>query len=481
VYDARVEAQSAAIAAVQSPTAVRYRVLLVVALGTFVVSLDTTVNVALPAMTDALHAPIATLQWIIIAYVLTNTSLVLGLGRLADLVGLRRVWTAGLFALAAALVGCGLADSLGWLVGARALQAVGASMVVATGAALVTAAFPAEQRGRALGAMAAGAGAGQAVGPLLGGALVSAFGWQAVFLGRAPLALAAGLLSLALLPSSGVPRRREPFDLVGAALLAATATAFLLGLNRGPAWGWAGGRVMGLLAAAGVLLAAFVVRERRAMAPVIDLGLFRDSRFSVANAAGFLSSLAMFGVWLLLPYYLVQGRGYGAVGAGWFLACVPAATVLASPAGGWLADRIGTRGPALAGVVIEAGALLLIARLGPATPAPVVVGALLTLGVGLGVFQAPIQSDVMGSVPASALGVAGSMWSMMRTLGIVTGTALLSAVYTAGLPAGAEASTFSLPAFAAAFTFAAGVAAAAVVLCAARWMATARPRLVRGP
>lgn len=443
--------------------------LAVVALGTFVVSLDTTVNVALPAMTAALRAPIPTLQWIIIAYVLTNTSLVLGFGRLADMVGRRRVWTAGLFALAAALLGCGLAQHIGQLIVARGFQAVGASMVVASGAALVTAVFPSGQRGRALGLLAMGASAGQASGPLLGGALVSAFGWQAVFLGRVPVALAAGILSIALLPRIDGPRRRERFDLGGAALLAGAMVAFLLALNRGPAWGWSGGRTLGLFALAAVLLAAFVRHEHRYTPPVIDLRLFRSARFSTANVSGFLSSLAMFGVWLLVPYYLVDARGYGAVQAGWFLACVPAATALTAPVGGWLADRIGVGLPMLTGLALEVAGLLLIARLDAASPVSVVVLSLLLLGVGLGVFQAPNQSAVLGSVPASALGAGNGMLSMMRTLGVVTGVALLGAVYAARQPATpiGQAAPFSVDAFRAAFTFAAGVAVAATLASAA--------------
>lgn len=449
----------------------------VAALGTFVTSLDTTVNVALPAMTAALDAPIPTLQWIIIAYVLTNTSLVLGVGRLADMLGRRRVWTAGLFALAAALLGCGLAQHIGHLIAARACQAVGAAMVLASGAALVTAAFPGQERGRALGLLAMGASAGQAGGPLLGGALVTAFGWQAVFLGRVPLALTAGLLSILLLPRADEPRRREPFDLAGAALLGAAMVAFLLGLNRGPVWGWDAWRTLGLFLLAALLLGAFVLRERAYTPPVIDLRLFRSARFALANACGFLSSLAMFGVWLLVPYYLVEARGYSPIQAGWFLACVPAATAMAAPIGGWLADRIGIRLPAVTGLALEVAGLLLIARLGVASSVPAVVFSLLVLGAGLGVFQAPNQSAVMGSVPAAALGVAGGMLSMMRTLGVVTGVAVLGAVYAARLPdvPPGDPSPFSVPAFRAAFTFAAGVAGVATLLSAAGRVGGDRP------
>jgi EmrB/QacA subfamily drug resistance transporter len=453
-----------------APPGVRGRVLVVVAIGTFVVSLDTTVNVALPAMTAALDAPIAELQWIIIAYVLTTTSLVLGFGRLADMLGRRRLWIGGLVALAGALFGCGLAPSLGWLVVARALQAVGAAMALASGAALVTAVFPGGERGKALGLLALGGGGGQAAGPLLGGALVSAFGWQAVFLGRAPLALTAAVLSLLVLPRETALRRRERFDALGAGLLAGAMVAFLLALNRGPLWGWSAARTLGLAAAAIMLLGAFVIRERTFAAPVIDLALLRDRRFAVANLSSYLSSLAMFGVWLLLPYYLVMGRGFSAVESGWFLACVPVALSLTAPFSGRLSDRIGVRWPAAAGLLLEAVALLAIARLGAATPLPLVTASLLALGIGLGIFQAPNQSAVMGSVPPSALGVASGMVSMMRTLGVVSGVAVLGAVYAAALPHAPTGASppFDVSAFQAAFTVAAAVALVAAFVTAAR-------------
>lgn len=441
-------------------------VLAVVTAGNFVVSLDTTVNVALPSMTEALDAPIASLQWIIIAYVLTNTGLVLGCGRLADLVGRRRVWVLGFFALAAALLSCGLAGSLWQLVPARAFQAVGAAMALASGGALVTASFPPSQRGRALGIAAMGAAAGGATGPLLGGVLVDAFGWQGVFLGRAPIALAVAAVSVLMLPRGLEPRGSGRFDLIGTALLGLALVCFLLALNRGPLWGWIDPRALSLAAGAMLLLVSFVWWEGRCAAPVIDLRLLRDGQLAAANLSGYLSSLAMFGVWLLLPYYLVDGRGYASVRAGWFLACTPAATALVSPLSGWLADRFGAGWPVLCGLLCEAAALVLIASLGLGSPVWQVALSLIALGAGLGLFSAPNQSIVMGRMPPEALGAGSGMLSMMRTLGIVSGVAVLGAVYAAGLPdtPTGERPAFSIDAFRAAFAVAAGIAMVAALV-----------------
>lgn len=441
----------------------RWLVLATVALGMFVLSLDTTVNVALPAMTEALDAPIGRLQWIIIAYVLTNTSLVLGFGRIADIFGRARVWTAGQVVLAVFLLLCGTADAVPRLAVFRFGQALGAAMIASCGAALVTAAFPAHQRGRALGALGMGASLGAATGPVLGGALVSWFGWQGVFFGRVPLALTAAVVSFFVLPRPRTVGVRRPFDGLGALLLAMTMATMVLGLNRAPAWGWNDRRIIGLLAAAVLLLAAFILRERSTASPVIDLRLFRRYRFTVANAAGFLSSLAMFGIWLLLPYYLVDGRGYVATRSGLFLACVPVTIALTAPCAGWLTDRRGARLPTAIGLSLEVAALLLIARFDAGTPPPVVVLSLVMLGVGLGLFQSPNQSTVMGSVPQSALAVAGSMLSAMMGLGIVSSVAVLGAVYEARRSA-ADGAAFSFSAFSAAFMVAAAVAAVALTL-----------------
>ena len=170
------------------------------------------------------------------------------------------------------------------------------------------------------------------------------------------------------------------------------------------------------------------------------------------------------------PYYLVEARGYSAVASGWFLACMPAATAIVAPLSGRLSDRIGIRLPAVAGLLLEAVSLLLIAQLDASTPALLVALSLLALGAGLGIFQAPNQSAVMGSVPATALGVAGGMLSMMRTLGVVSGVAVLGAVYAAWLPevAGGTTPPFSAGAFRAAFSVAAGVALAAVAVSVLR-------------
>jgi EmrB/QacA subfamily drug resistance transporter len=441
------------------------------------VHLDTTVNVALPAITAALDAPIQALQWIIIGYVLTTASTLVGVGRLTDLIGRRAIWNWGLIALAVALLLDSLARSVEVLVACRILQAVGATMVYAAGPAIVTEAFPSHQRGRALGLMTAGGQVGMAVGPLLGGWLVSTFGWPAIFWGRAPIALTIGLASFWVIRDLTKPPGRGRFDVWGAATLGLAMVALLLGINRAGTLGWATPLPLGLLATAGTLFALFVWLEARLPAPMVDLALFRNRLFVIANLTNLLANLTMFGLWLLVPYYLVDGLGLAPLAAGLLLSVVPAVASLLAPLAGWLADRHGAWWPSLIGLVVQVVALLLIARLDTASSLLQVGVTLVLLGVGIGLFLAPNTSVIMGAVPRDQLGVASGMVTTMRSLGVVTGVALLTSIYAARSAeyrsAGDVGGTaFVAPAFQDAFTFAALLCVVAVGLALVR----GRPR-----
>ena len=454
-----------------APAGYRWSALAVVALGTMTVHLDTTVNVALPAITAALDAPIQSLQWIIIGYVLTTASTLVGVGRLTDLVGRRTIWCWGLIALAVALLLDSLATSVGVLVACRILQAVGATMVYAAGPAIVTEAFPTQERGRALGIMTMGGQVGMAAGPLLGGWLVTTFGWPAIFWARAPVALTVGLASFWVIRDLTVPKGRGRFDFAGAAMLGLAMVALLLGINRAGAiditgmGGWASALPLGLLAFALVAFAAFAYVEARLRSPMIDLSLFRNRLFVTSNLMNLLGNLTMFGVWLLVPYYLVDGLGLTPIASGLLLCSVPAATSLLAPLSGWLSDRHGSWWPSLGGLLLQVVALLLIARLDTESSLIQVLAALVLLGAALGVFIAPNMSFIMGSVPRDQLGVASGMVTTMRSLGVVTGVALLTAIYGAR---SAGATGFAVPAFQDAFTFAALLCLVAVGLALVR-------------
>ena len=454
-----------------APTSYRWQALAIVSLGTMTVHLDTTVNVALPAITAALNAPLPAIQWIIIGYVLTTASTLVGVGRLTDTIGRRAIWNWGLIALAVALVLDGFAPTIEMLVVCRILQAVGATMLYAAGPAIVTEAFPSTERGRALGIMTMGGQVGMAVGPLLGGWLVATFGWPSIFWARAPIALVLGLLSFWIIRELVPPPGRGRFDVGGAATLGLAMVALLFGINQAGSLGWDASLPLGLFVVSVVLFALFIWLEARLAAPMVDLALFRNRLFTASNLTNLLANLTMFGVWLLVPYYLVQGLALTPIAAGLLLSCVPIASALVAPLAGWLSDRIGSWWPSLGGLVLQVLALFLIAHLDTESPPFQVAGALVLLGVALGFFLAPNLSFIMGAVPRDQLGVASGMVTPMRSLGVVTSVALLTAIYTArsaehqrAAGDGLNAAVFVVPAFQDAFTVAALLCVVAVGL-----------------
>lgn len=390
-------------------------------LSALLASLDSSVNIAFPAITAAFTLDVTSIQWVVVSYVLTYASLLLGCGRLADLWGHERVLTWGLAGSTLAFLSCGLAPTFAWLLAARTLQGAGVALVFAAAPALVTLAVPAETRGRALGIFQMSAAAGFALGPLLGGVLVDSFGWRSVYLFRV---LPAFLLTLL---AAGQPRivhehqDDQHFDLLGALTLAGSVAGFLLAVSRGRDLGWASPLVLVLLLVASMCFAGFVITEARVNAPVVDLSLFRRPAFTVANLLNVLANCAMFAIWLLVPYYIVNALGYPAFTGGVLLMACPLATALAAPLAGWLSDHLGTSLLSTLGLGIGALGLWCISRLGTASTSVSVALTLALVGLGLGTFQTPNMSFIMGAIPRAQQGVAGSMSQMMRTLGVVLG------------------------------------------------------------
>jgi EmrB/QacA subfamily drug resistance transporter len=364
---------------------------------------------------------VTSIQWVVVSYVLTHASLLLGCGGLADLWDHRRLLICGLLVSAAAFVACGLAPTFAWLVAARIGQGLGAALVFGSAPALVTLAVAVEARGRALGIFQMSAAVGYAAGPLIGGVLVDAFGWRAVFLFRVVPALLLAWLAAVGLPPLRERREAQRFDFLGALTLAASVCGFLLALSRSRALGGASPEVIILLLVSATCFAAFLVTEARVSAPVVDLRLFRRPHFIIANLLTVLANCARFGIGLLMPYYVIGVLRYPATIGGALMLATPLITTLAAPVFGKLSDRFGTSRLSSLGLALEGLGLWLISRLeGQADDLSLAI-ALGVVGLGLGVFEAPNMSFVMGSIPRSQQGVAGSIANMMRTLGIVFG------------------------------------------------------------
>ncbi len=423
------------------------RRLLPIGLGTLVVPLDNALNIAFPAITAHFGIAFEQLQWLIIGYVLTYGSLMLGVGRLGDIFGHALIFRAGLAVSLLAFLLCSLAPGYGWLLAGRVTQGIGAALVISCGPALLTAPFPDALRPSLIGLYTLCFSAGSVLGPSLGGWLTARFGWEAVFWFRAPIALAALLCA----PRGGPPQtgRREPFDLPGALLLTFATASLLLAINRLGRGDWLG-LPLGLLGA--LALPGFLYQSMRTARPVIALGLFRLPGFAWANAANALTQMAGFAVLLFVPFYLTGMARLPTGLAGLLLAVSPAGSMLVAGPAGWLLARHGARALTLAGIALTGLGLAGIALWGGATAWPVLAVALLLHGMGLGLLQVSITEYMTATLPRGDRGVAGSLAMMTRTLGVVSAASLFTLAF-----AKLESQSGFLPAFQTSFALAAAI------------------------
>jgi EmrB/QacA subfamily drug resistance transporter len=424
--------------------------LVMVGLGISVVPLDTAVNIAFPDITGSFGLPIAMIQWVVICYVLTHAGLMLAFGRVGDIWSHGRVFRAGLAWSTAAFVLCAVAPSFGWLLFFRFLQGIGAGLIISCAPAIVTGLYPEARRGHALGIFTLMFALGSAVGPLIGGALVARWGWPGVFWFRAPIALAA-LLLLRDLPEGGQSKRTERFDVPGAVLLALGLAALLLAINTLPRLAERNylGLVMAAIASAS--LVGFVSWERRAAQPIVRIELFRSARFALINLVSALVYLVTFSVMLIGPYFLVRYTGLTLLQAGFVLASGFIAMAAASPLAGALVGRLGAQWVAPIGALATGIGLFSVGTWQPDTPTLLMVLSLALQGIGTGFFQVAYMEIVMAASPLAHRGVAGSLSMLTRTIGVVTGAAVLTLTFQALQNAALTQGAGEMEAFVAAF------------------------------
>jgi MFS family permease len=420
-----------------APPARRWLGLCAVGLGTLVNPLDTSVNIAFPFITDAFAIPVAAIQWIVICYVLTYACLMLAFGRLGDLVGHRRIFAAGLAVSAVSFVMCAMAGQFGWFLFARGLQGLGTALVISCAPALITALYPENMRGRALGNFTMIYGIGAVAGPLLGGMMIELWDWTWVFWFRLPLSVVA-LFLIGALPARPADGERETFDIAGAVLLATGLAGLLMAANRlqhldDGIWPAAGLAVLSVAA-----LAGFVRQERRSAAPIIRLDIFRDPDFSLLSLANLLVFLVGFAVLLLMPYYLIGSAGQGATLGGLVLAGSAVGMVAAGLLGGRLTDRVPASRIGFAGALAVIAATLAISTWPADAGLARMLPPLLLHGFGLGLFQVAFTHIATGRLPVKDRGVAGSLALLTRTIGMVIGATAITMTF-AGLEATAQA------------------------------------------
>jgi len=410
-------------------------VLATVCIGAFMSQLDASiVTMAFPTLQHTFHAPLSSVTWVGLSYLLVLIGLVTGVGRMADMVGRKLLYTYGfaVFIVGSAL--CGFAPDLPALIGFRVLQGAGAAMLQANSVAILVLAVPPDKLGRSIGIQGAAQALGLALGPTIGGLLLGLGGWRLIFLINVPAGLVGMVMARYLVPRSRELQARTPFDWTGLALFVPAVGALLSAVSFGDSLGWTSPAILVLFAAAAVLGVAFVRREKRTTSPMLDLSLFRRVPFAAGISSGLLSYVVLFGVLFVVPFYLERALGLSPGRAGLLLGVMPVALGITAPLAGRLADRAGARRLTMAGMAVVAVALGLLAVAHGSLA--VVTVELVVLGVGLGTFTPPNNAAIMGSVPRAQAGVASGVLNTTRGLGTAMGLALTSLVF--GVVAGSE-------------------------------------------
>jgi EmrB/QacA subfamily drug resistance transporter len=383
------------------------------------------VNVALPKIESELGATFAAMQWVINAYTLCMSALLLGGGAAADQFGRRRMFVIGVSVFTLASLLCGCAPNAPALIAARAVQGVGAALLVPCALALISAAFDERERGAAIGVWSGASALAAGVAPLLGGALVDHASWRAIFLINPLLALPTLWITLRRVPESRDPNAAPGVDWPGALLAFAGLGSLVYGLIASSGLGWQNPRVAAALAAGALLLVAFVVAERGSRAPMMPLELFRSRVFSGINLLTLLLYGALGGAFFFVPFLLIQARGFSATAAG--AAYLPFTIVLGvlSRWSGGLLDRIGARGPLIVGPALTAVGFVLLAN---ASAYRGTLAAMTVLGLGMAITVAPLTTTVINSVPAHRTGVASGINNAVASLGSLLLIAILGSV-----------------------------------------------------
>jgi EmrB/QacA subfamily drug resistance transporter len=400
-----------------------------VSFGLFMIMLDNTVvNVALPTMQKDLHVTLSSLEWVVIAYALTFASLLITGGKLADLYGRRRIFVLGLAIFTLSSLACGLASSAGFLIGARAVQGVGAALMNPATLSIIVATFPPRQRGQAIGIWAGVSALALAIGPLGGGLIVEYLNWNWIFFVNVPVGILGIVVSQFAIHESRDTSAEQSIDFPG--LL--TSIGFLFSLSyalvEGNGHGWTSPEILGLFAAAAVFLVAFIVIEKRRRLPMLDLSLFKIGSFTGSNVVAMLVSLSMFGVFFFVSLYIQRILGYSPTQAG--AAFLPMVTliILIAPIAGRLSDRIGSRWLMGGGMTLVGLSLLLYERVTVHSTFWTLLPSMILGGVGMALTMSPMTSAAMGAVPVDKAGVGSGVLNSFRQVGGSLGIAVMGAI-----------------------------------------------------
>jgi EmrB/QacA subfamily drug resistance transporter len=400
-----------------------------VAFGLFMIMLDNTiVNVALPSIQRSLHMSISSLEWIVTAYALTFAALLITGGKLGDLYGRRKMFILGLAVFTLSSLACGLSPNAGFLIGARAVQGVGAALMNPATLSIITATFPPKQRGQAIGIWAGVSALALAIGPLIGGLIVDNINWHWIFYVNIPVGVVGILVSRLVIAESRDTSHEQSIDLPGLLTSGLALLSLSYALIEGNRHGWGSPEIIGLFAGAAVLLGVFIRLELRQRLPMLDLGLFRIGSFAGANLVAMLVSLGMFGVFFFISLYVQNVLGYSPTKAGAIFLPMTVLIIVVAPIAGKLSDRVGSRWLMGAGMSILGVSLLLYQRIGVHSSFVSLLPQLLLGGVGMALTMSPMTSAAMASVPVDKAGVGSGVLNSFRQMGGSLGIALMGAI-----------------------------------------------------
>ncbi|MCS5649248.1 MAG: MFS transporter [Dehalococcoidia bacterium] len=398
-----------------------------VAVGAFLtVSDQTGTNIAMPRIAEDLSADIPTVQWVYLLYTLSISSLLLPMGRLSDLVGRKSIYCTGLAIFSVGALGAYLSGVLPILLGAKAVQGLGAAMIQANGMALMAESFPRNERGKALGLYMTIIGIGATGGPVIGGYLIGTFGWRSMYLAILMFGIMALVFSFKILKKEEFTSSQKDlsFDWIGAALSASALALFLLGLTYTYRLGWSNSLVIVGFLLSAVSLAGFIWWEKRNQNPIVDLSLFSVPEFSLGMAARYLAFMSGSSAFFLMPFYLIQVIGLKESEAALVLAPSSIMMAITSPLSGRLSDKIGTKWPAVAGLICWAAAVAVYTTITVDSSPWIVVTGMFLQGSGNGIFGSPNTTAVMNVVESNRYGVVSALVNMVRTSGNLTGIAI---------------------------------------------------------
>ena len=400
-----------------------------VAFGLFMIMLDNTVvNVALPSMARDLGVGLSELEWIVTGYALTFASLMLTGGKLADLLGRRRIFVVGLVIFTGASLACGLAETGEFLIGARIVQGVGAALMNPATLSIIAATFPPHQRGMAIGIWAGVSALALAIGPLVGGLLTEHLAWNWIFFVNIPVGVVAVVASFILIRESKDESENQRLDLPGLVTSGLGLFALTYGLIEANTYGWTSARIVGAFAVAVAMLVTFVLLETRQRFPMLDLSLFRNGTFAGANLAVLLVALAMFGVFFFVSLYMQGILGYSAVEAGAAFLPMTVLIILIAPIAGKTSDRVGSRWLMTAGMLLVAGQLLYFSRQDEHSSYLNLLPGLVVGGMGMALVMTPSAAAAVRALPVDKSGVGSAVLNAFRQVGGSIGIALMGAI-----------------------------------------------------